>query len=182
MARYRIVKKFRSNGEEVIIRYPKISDGDDLLRNINSLVEERAFIALEKKQTKAGEKKWLATLLKNVRGKKIVALVAEINGKVVGLSQVEKNSKDAFSHVGGFGISLIKEARGRHIGERLAKAVIAEAKRVLKVRIVTLGAYACNRPAVDCYRKCGFVKTEIMKGGIKYHGKFLYRIRMVKYL
>ncbi len=176
------VKRFRSNGEEVVIRYPRVNDYDDLLRNINSLVEERAFIAMEKKQTKTNERKWLTDLLKGIRKKTKVALVAVIGEKVVGLAQIEKESKDAFSHVGGFGISLIKMVRGRGIGQRLLRAVVAEAKKVLKIKIVTLFAVAKNYRAVNFYRKCGFKKTEIMRGGIRHYGKFLDRIRMVKYL
>lgn len=180
--RTRVVKRFRSNGEEVVIRYPRISDCDDLLYNINSLVDERALIAIQKKQTKRQEKKWLLSLLKKIRRKTAVALVVKINGWVVGLASVDKKPQEAMSHIGGFGISLVKEARGRGIGEQLLKTVIAEAKRVLRIRIVVLSAFAGNRPAVNCYRKCGFIKTETMKGGIRYYGKFLDRIRMVKYL
>lgn len=182
MARRGVVKKFRLNGETVVFRYPVFSDCDDLLRNFNSLIEERAFIASEKKQTKAGKKKWLAGLLKDVKKKNKVVLAVVIGKRVVGLAHIDKNTDASFSHVGSFGIGLIKIARGRGIGQRLLMAVVAEAKKVLKIKIVTLWAFAKNRIAINCYRKCGFVKTETMKGGIKHYGEYLDRIRMVKYL
>lgn len=178
----KVVKRFRSNGETVILRYTTTADFSDLLKNINSLVDERAFIAMDKKQTRAAEKKWLVALLKDVKKRKKVALVAVISGKVVGLAQIEKDSKAAFSHIGGLGISLIKTARGRGIGEKLLRAVIAEAKRVLRIKIVKLSVVAVNRPAIRCYRGCGFQKTETMRGGIKHYGKYFDRIRMIKYI
>lgn len=182
MAQSRIVRQFRSNGEKVVIRYPRISDSDDLLENINSLVAERAFITLQKKQTKRKEEKWFKTLLKKIKRGQAVALVVEINGKVLGLSQVEKSQREEDAHLASFGIAIGKRARGRHIGERLTKTVIAEAKRVLKIRIIVLTAFVCNRPAVNCYRKCGFVKFGLLKGGIGHYGQFLDRIYMAKYL
>jgi len=182
MAKSKIVKKFLSNGQEVLIRYPKMSDCADLLKNINSLVAERAFIAYQIKQTKKSEEKWLAELLKKIKQKKLVALAVEIDGKIVGLAQVGKEKTEAESHVASFGIGLIKEARGRGIGKELLNAVIAEAKKVLRVKIVTLTVFAVNKRAVNLYRSCGFQKTETLKGGIKHYGKFFDRDRMVKYL
>jgi len=182
MANNRVIKSFSSNGDTVIIRYPLIKDSDDLFENINSLVSERVFIDIQEKQTKLKEKKWLLSLLKDIKGGKSVALVAEINGKVVGLANVEREKSKSMSHVAHFGIALIKEARGRGIGEKLLRAIVAEAKKVLKIKIVTLSAFADNRPAVSLYRKCGFVKTETMRGGIKHYGKYLDRIHMIKYL
>jgi L-amino acid N-acyltransferase YncA len=182
MAKSKTVRQFCSNGEKVIFRYPRIGDLGDMMRNINSLVDERAYIATERRQTKAGEKKWLAALLSDIRKKKKVALVVVIGGRVVGVAQVDRNSREAFSHVGSLGIGIVKEARHRGIGRRLLLAVIAEARKAMKIKIVSLSAVAKNRTAVKCYRKCGFKKTETMRGGIKYYGKYLNRIRMVKYL
>ena len=182
MAEGKTVKQFCSNGEKVIFRYPRIGDLGDMLRNINSLVDECAYIATERRQTKAGEKKWLAALLSDIRKKKKVALVVVIDGRVIGVAQVDRNSKEAFSHVGSLGIGMIKDARHRGIGRRLLLAVIGEAKKVMKIKIVSLSAVAKNRIAVKCYKECGFKKTETMRGGIKYYGEYLDRIRMVKYL
>ena len=182
MAKGKILKQFRSNGEKVVIRYLRISDCDDLLENFNSLVDERAYIMPQKKQTKRQEKKWFGSLLKKVGQGRAVALVVEINGKVLGLSQIEKAHREEESHLASFGIAIGKRARGRHIGERLTKAVITEAKRVLKVKIITLTAFVRNRPAINCYRKCGFLKFGLLKGGIGHYGQFLDRIYMAKYL
>src|SRR3989344_1035156 len=182
MAKSKIVKRFLSNGQEILIRYPKMSDCADLLKNINSLVDERAFIAHQVKQTKKSEEKWLVELLLKIRQKKSVALAVEINGRVVGLAQVGKERTEVESHVASFGISLRSEARGRGIGKKLLNAVIAEAKKVLRVKIITLTVFAVNKRAISLYRSCGFQKTETLKGGIKHYGKFFDRDRMVKYL
>jgi len=69
MRKEKIVKKFKMDGETIIFRYPTIKDLNGLLNHINSLIEERAKISLQKKKSKKEEKEWLLESLKNIKEK-----------------------------------------------------------------------------------------------------------------
>lgn len=177
----KIVRRFRSNGQEVIFRYPRMADLNDCLEYINSLVAERAYIGVKEKQTRKQESTWLKGLLKKIRQRKIVVLVVEIEGKMVGIAQAEKKLLGQ-SHVAKLGIGLAKKARGRHIGKWLMRSIIAEAKRVLKSRIITLTVLSCNQIAINCYIECGFRVFGVLRDGLKHYGRYVDYFYMAKYL
>ncbi len=59
-----IIKQFTAkDGREVILRTPKWEDLDDLTEFINSLVDEGAEIAVNKRVSREQEAEWLGKLL-----------------------------------------------------------------------------------------------------------------------
>ena len=178
----KIVEKFNLEGKEVIFRYPKPEDVDGLLRAINSLVKEKAMIAQQKKQTKKGEIKWLTDQLNQIKNKKRVFLVVEVEDKIMGSAVVGIGKENFNDHVGELGISLRKEIRGKGIGKKLLKKIIKEAKKVLKIKIIKLRTMGINKVAQRAYKKCGFKEIGRIKKGVKYYGRYVDDVIMVKYL
>jgi uncharacterized lipoprotein len=72
------------DGRKVTLRTPKWEDLDDMLDFINSLVEEEAMIAADRKQTREQEVDWLARGLSNLEKDKEIRVVAEVDGRMVG--------------------------------------------------------------------------------------------------
>ncbi len=169
------------DGTEVKVRYPKFSDWKDLMKLINSAVEEGAFIKADRKFNSKEEKKWLREVLKKIKEKKAVMLVAEVNGKVVGNCSINKG-KYSKSHVGTLGILIKKEFRGLGIGKRLMQLAIEEARKKLKIEIVVLTLFSVNKIAHHLYRKLGFKEFGVLRKGLKRKGKYFDEIYMVKYL
>lgn len=178
----RVIKTFWSNGEEVLLRYPKIEDVDDIQRNVNSLVREKAFIGLQKRRTREQIRQYIEDRLKSIEQGNRVSLVAEIRGRVVGSATITRSIGDGKSHVGALGITLIKEARGRGIGKKLILAVIAEAKEVLGSKKIVLDPLVVNHRAVALYKKCGFKVIRIVRRCAKHSGKLRMCVRMEKRL
>lgn len=176
----KIIEKFKIDGKTVIFRYPTARDLDGLLDCVNSLIKERVMITLQKEKKRKEEKEWLSKMLKNVKQKKEVFLVVDVDGKIVGSSGVGKN-RGAMAHVGELGISLRKEARRKGIGERLFRAALKEAKKVLKVKIITLGVFGSNIIAQNLYKKYGFKEAGRIKKGVNHYGRFDDLIKMAKY-
>ena len=182
MPNKRIVEKFNLEGKEIIFRYPKSEDWKGFLNAINSLVEEKAMIAAEKKKTKKEEKKWLINKLKEIKNKKSVFLVIEVNGKIMGSAGITIRKEKITSHIGEFGIALVKEIRGRGIGKKLSKRIIKEAKEKLKIKIIKLDVMEPNITAQDLYKECGFKEVGRIKKGFKHYGKYIDNIIMTKYI
>jgi len=178
----KIVEKFNLEGKGIIFRYPKSEDLDSLLRTINSLVEEKAMLTIQEKQTKREETKWLTDQLNKIKNKQGVFLVVEVEGKIMGSAGVKKQERLSENHIGELGISLRKEIRGKGIGTRLLKRTMKEAKKVLKVKIIRLRTMGINKIAQRLYQKCGFKEVGRIKRGLKCYRKYVDEVIMVKYL
>ena len=178
----KILKKFLCEGRRVIIRYPKLSDLDDLLALINSIIEERAYISLQKKRTRKEEQKWLKNIMVAIKKKKKILLVLEVDGKVIGNSIIESVNGSTQDHIGVFGIILKREIRGLGLAAKISKVVINEAKKKMKLKIVKLNVLSTNKRAWKIYKKLGFRELGVVKKGYKHYGHFYDDILMVKYL
>lgn len=177
-----MMKQFEIDGEKIVFRYPRASDLEGLLELVNAIVVDKAMVSSQAKKTKKEERIWLSDILKNMKKKQGVYLVVEVRGKIMGNATVERHKESAKKHVGVFGIMLRKEARGKGIGEKLLRCAIEEAKKVLKVKIITLEVMASNKVARHLYEKCGFKIIGTIKRGVKYYNRYEDDILMALFL
>lgn len=176
-----MLKKFKTKkGREVSIRYLCQSDTKDLLEMYNSVVEEKNYTTAVRKFTLKEETLFIKSVLsKTIEGKEIF-LVAEFDGKALGVATIEKEMTPIKSHRAEFGIILSKEIRGEGVGEELMKAILKETKRFLKVKMVTLNVFEENVPAVNLYKKMGFVVFGRLEKGVIHSQKLKTELLMVK--
>lgn len=176
------VKFFEAkNGKKVKIRYLKFEDWPDCLKLINSLVREDAMIFQNKPANKKMEMDWIAKQIKSVESNNAVALVAEVDGKVVGFCDVHRK-KFRQSHVGSLGISILKPYRGVGIGKALTQAALELAKKELGLKIVILEVFENNRIAKKLYKKLGFKVYGKIPKALRYKGKYVANVCMYKEL
>jgi RimJ/RimL family protein N-acetyltransferase len=177
----KVVKTFRArDGTDVTFRYPKPSDARQAMSYINSLVEEKAFLAKQKSVTLEEERKWLGGIMKDMRGGKTVFIVAEAGGKFAGSASVMRKPNDAFSHVCDFGIALAKPWRGKGIGTRLTETLLQQARDVLGCTIVELGCFEPNAAAKGLYEKTGFREVGRIPGGWGHYGRYYDHVLMAR--
>ena len=164
--------------QKIEIRPPKMSDLNSLLVMINSLVEEKAMLTIQKKATLKEEKEYLERIIKD---KESIHLFLIINGEVMGNGRIAK-LKNIRNHVGELGISIKKEARGLGLGEKLFKEVSKQAIKKFKLKIITLDVHARNKIAQGLYKKMGFKKIGTIEKGIQYYGKYENYIIMARHI
>ena len=100
-----VVERFTLGNEEIVFRYPRFEDVDTLLLLVNAIVDDKAMVASQKKLTREEELEWLSQLLKDIKNNKVVHLVVEMNGEIMGNASVAKNP-GVFGHTGTLGIML----------------------------------------------------------------------------
>ena len=167
-----------SDGREVTIRTPEWDDLDDMLDFINSLVEEEAMIAANQKQTRESEIDFLARKLTSLEKDRIIHVVAEVEGKMVGSCEIEPRP-GRFSHVGVLGMSVKEGYREVGIGQELMKEVERQAaKRGLES--IMLEVFATNDRAIHVYEKMGYRRIGAIPDGIKYKGGYVDAVSMYK--
>ena len=84
------------------------------------------------------------------------ALVAEVDGRVVGSAGLHVQPADRRRHVGWIGMGVHDDFQGQGVGTALMEALLDLAFNWLGLHRIELTVYADNAPAVHLYRKFGF--------------------------
>jgi RimJ/RimL family protein N-acetyltransferase len=173
----KIIHQFvAKDGRNVVLRTPKWEDLDDLLEFINSLINESADITMHKKPTRQEEAEWLGRYLTNLDNDRLFALVAEVDGKVVANSEL--NRKTGYSeHVGEIGIAIKAGYRDIGIGTEILRTLISNA-RERGLKVLRLSVFSSNKRAKHVYEKVGFKETGRIPGEIFKDGKYVDEIIM----
>lgn len=177
MLKAQVLREFVArNDKKVILRKPRWEDLDDLLDFINSLVEEGADIMLEGPVTREEEADWLGKRLASIEKREIIGVVAEVDGKVVGNSEVGRR-RGSYSHVGILGIAVKSRYRGIGIGRELMKTLIEESRKA-GLKVLVLEVFDSNKPAKSLYTKKGFKDAGKIPKGVLKKGKYIDLLRM----
>jgi ribosomal protein S18 acetylase RimI-like enzyme len=176
-----LLKSFKvKDGRTVKLRTPQWRDLDDCLEFINSLIEERTFIVMNIKQTRSSEMDWLSHLLISIENKKVIGIAAEVDGKLVGMLEV--NIKNGYeSHVASLGISIMNGYRDVGIGQEMMREAENQS-RLYGVEVLYLEVYANNPRARHVYEKAGYVVKGEIPRAIKREEGYIDAIIMVKHL
>jgi len=84
------------------------------------------------------------------------AIVAMLDGKMVGTADLTRDSKGRRNHVGQIGICVHDAFHGRGIGSSLIAALIDTADNWLNLRRLELAVFVDNAPAIRLYKSFGF--------------------------
>jgi len=85
------------------------------------------------------------------------SLVAEVDGKVVGMAGLFWRDRARVRHVGDLGMFVHDAYQGRGIGKKLMAALVDAADRWLNLVRLELEVYPDNERAVKLYEQFGFV-------------------------
>src|SRR5208283_2259735 len=162
---------------KIVIRNVERRDRDDLIENYFKVYEEVkknplvGITLFGKKPELKKEHKWFSDLVKKVKNGEVVALVAEVEGKAVGLCDMRTPSPQRESrHIGEIGILVREGYRSIGIGSLLFDRIIKEARKK-KYELVTLKVFGTNKHAQNLYKKFGFKVYGVLPGGIARKGR-----------
>lgn len=84
-------------------------------------------------------------------------LVAQVEGRVVGVLTLHAESRPRRQHCGSLGMAVHDSFQGRGIGSALLAAAIELGENWLALSRIELTVYSDNTPALRLYEKFGFV-------------------------
>ncbi len=176
----KVINNFKvKNGQEVILRTPRWEDLDDLLELINSLVEEKAEIYITQKLTKEQEAAWLRSVLSCLEKDEQFFLAAEVNRKVIALSDFRVKGGNEEQRVGAVGIIVRNGYRNLGIGTEIMRTILEQAAS-FGLRVVTVNVFGTNKRAIHVYKKIGFVESAIIPQKHFREGKLIDEVVMTK--
>ena len=162
----------------VVIRDVEWEDFRQHTRNFLSYYDEvkknpdLGILVGGKKPKMTEEVEWFAGFYKRLLVGDAVASLAECDGKVVGMCDINRTVlREDVRHKGAMGIAILKDYRNMGIGTKLVKSCIKKARG--RFEIITLSAFSSNKAALGLYEKCGFRRYGVGKRFIKRNGKYL---------
>lgn len=94
------------------------------------------------------------------------SLVALVGEEIVGhLGLHTEPSRPRRKHAGGIGMAVHDDYQGQGVGTALLQAAVEMADNWLNLQRLELTVFTDNQPAVQLYKKCGFV----VEGTLKRH-------------
>lgn len=168
-------------GKTVSFRYPTIDDVQIITDFMNKISKEKTFIRFQGEEIKLEDEiKWVESTIKGIESGEKVYLMAFIDNKFVGGSDIVMG-KLTRKHLGTFGIIIDHDYRGEGIGKTLMSLIITEAKKKLTgLKMIILEVFAINFIAHDLYKKMGFIEYGRLPKASKRRGKYIDEILMYK--
>ncbi len=137
------------------------------------------LVLYDKRPDYASEIEWFHNLYSQIFRKNAIAVVAEEDGRVVGMCDIHRlRPNSEVSHIGNLGIAIGKEYRGRAIGTKLMLKALEDSKNMFEM--IQLQVFAINKAAISLYRKIGFAEYGRCPGKVKRNGGY-YGVTMMYY-
>lgn len=160
------------NGEQLCIREGKKSDAIDLIKYVNQVAGESDFLTFTEGEFGMTKKEEEAFVEAAHKANNRIFLIAELGKEIVGVLNVDANSKKKMKHIGTFGVSLKKAHWGKGIGALFIQTMLNWAKSNGVTRKMNLNVMANNKRAIKLYKKFGFKKEGVLKRDALINGKF----------
>jgi RimJ/RimL family protein N-acetyltransferase len=146
------------------IRTALPSDAEALTAYIAAVVAERLPVLFGRDAPPTQEQ--VATMIaRHAEDARSALFVAVDNGAILGMLDFSPLARPQQRHVGSFGMSVARSARGRGVGTRLLRALYTFAKEH-GYRKLELEVFATNGPAIVLYESHGFVHEGRRRGAV----------------
>lgn len=158
----------------MLVREVRLADYDDLRENYYSCYDERAegypigITLFREKPSLPAEATWFAGLIRGVAEGRVIALVAELEGRAVGLCTVTRvgaTPDSEMAHLGELGILVRRGARAQGAGTALMRAALERSRG--KFEVIRLAVFTANEGAQKLYRRLGFRDVGVVPRAIK---------------
>ncbi len=146
------------NGQTCTFRQPQEDEAQKILDYMNIATAETDFLSFGKGEltwTLDEEQKFLKEHLDD--NNKII-IIAEISGKIVGITSITGGKPPRVRHLGELGITILKKYWSLGIGHVFMENLIEWANNSGVIRKIFLKVRVDNKRAIKLYKEFGFVK------------------------
>lgn len=146
-----------SSGIGFVVRNPEIGDAQAWNDHAVAVMQESDFTKTEPEDLVSSvreQETWIMTMNANAGD---LALLAEIDGHLVGILYCRAFKARRMSHVCAFAMSVRQQWWAQGVGTSLVQCLVDWARANPQIRKVTMRALVCNARALALYRKFGFI-------------------------
>ncbi len=168
----------------VILRSAQVQDAPYLRNVLIEIAATSPYIMSTpedfRNRPEDAELKWIEKYVSNPRD---LLMFVEYQGQVAGFMDYSSGTRDKVFHRGHLGMSVHPHLRGEGIGEQMLKKLLNEVARIDGVTQLELSVMHVNVPAIELYKKMGFVECGRKPNAFKLlEGGFADEISMFKIL
>lgn len=145
-----------SSGIGFVVRNPTAGDAEAWIDHAVAVMQESDFTKTEPEDLVSSlqeQEAWIAAMNAHVGN---LALVAEIEGDLVGVLYCRAPTSRRMAHVCAFAMSVRRQWWGQGVGTSLVQCLVDWARAHPEIRKVTMRALVSNARALALYRKFGF--------------------------
>jgi len=166
------MREFNTLGKKIIIRKAVKSDAKELIEYLNIIGGESDFLTFGTGQFEKTVEQEEEFIINGSYKKNALFIIAEVNGRIVGNLNFSGGPRERTSHIGEFGVSVLKEYWGNGIGEELIKYLINWSKGSGIIRKLNLKVRTDNTRGISLYKKLGFSEEGLIKREFLINGEF----------
>lgn len=157
------------DGTEVVLRSPTPDDALKYIQFLDEIFKSSKFTITQADEydTNIESQK---TKIKSILNKKNnIIIIAEFNEKIIGNIDFKSNpERKRIKHRGEFGMSVLPSWQGKGLGKLLLKTLIEWCKQKdNEIEKIELRVVKKNLPALNLYKKLGFIEEGTVSGEIK---------------
>lgn len=164
------------NGRVVIVREASEKDARVMTDVVNSVALEKRYIVTEKSR-----EDWDKAISEIREQKRGLLVVAQVNGKVVGMGHLTKGKWEKNRHVGFLGIVILTDFREIGIGTAMTDYMMRWARQE-RLEKISLSVFSTNKRAIRLYQKFGFELEGTIKRQYKIEGEYVDELFMRRFL
>jgi ribosomal protein S18 acetylase RimI-like enzyme len=164
------------SGQRFTVREANEDDAAEIEDVVNLVASEKYYIVPERSREDWDE------AIKEIKGRKGLIIVAQVNGKTVGMAHLVRGKIEKIKHVSFLGISVLKEFRRVGIGTAMMNHLLEWAAKQEEMEKISLTVFSTNKAAINLYHRFGFKVEGISKKQYKIDGKYMDETIMGKFL
>lgn len=146
-----------TSGESCTVRNPERDDAQAWIDHAYAVMQESDFTKTEPEDLVSSvqeQETWFTTMNTNAGN---LALLAEIDGHLVGILDCGAFKARRMSHVCAFAMSVRQQWWGQGVGTSLVQCLLDWSRTHPQIRKITMRALVKNERALALYKKFGFV-------------------------
>jgi RimJ/RimL family protein N-acetyltransferase len=155
------------SGQRVTVREANEDDAAAIEDVVNRVASEKYYIVPERSREDWDE------VIKQIKDRRGLIIVAQVDGKTVGMAHLVRGRLEKSKHVGFLGISVLRGSRRIGIGKAMMNYMIEWAERQEELEKVSLTVFSTNKAAINLYRRFGFNIEGTSKKQYKIEGRHI---------
>ncbi len=144
------------DGSTITIRTARPEDAPAILEHVRPIFAEGEFVLSTPDDFRMTEEKETAWLQANRDDPGNLVIVAEYDGRIIGMLNFHSEERKRVRHHGELGMSVHKAWRDKGVGRALLQTLLAWAEQHPVLEKVCLQVFATNTRAIALYTSLGF--------------------------
>lgn len=170
------------NGAQLIVRNPTSQDAQRMIEVMRAVVAEGPYTLTEPDEFEWNVMNKRQDISESLRNPGQLALVAEVNGEVVGFLEFVNGRRRRTQHSGSLSIFIQHGFREIGIGSLLIKTLLKWARLAPLIEKVTLAVFSTNIRAIAVYQKLGFLVEGRCPRDMKIDGEYVDSVLMYQFV